>query len=238
MVYLYIVLDSLSNDADEVVTFRCPINFSKKDCRIKKDLLEYVAFCSMLLLYNKLNDNYNDERNVMYKFLSNIIIRKKHYRKEYSDNINLSLEIEESLKQLSLLEKSKSNSLDELANTTGEMIVNLIKFYSNRNNISVDDNVYQVHYYLGKWIYILDAYEDYYKDIKKKRFNPIIYMNDTKIKKEDKVYDILKLLIFSVNNSLNKVEILKKNPLINNILGYGLTNTLQIITSRRNKDVH
>lgn len=239
MVYLYIILNLLSEDADEVITFRCPLNvIVKNDCKVKKDLLEYVAFCSMLLLYNKLIDNYSDEKNVLYKLISYILSKKKHYKKEYNINIKLSREIEKILKQLSVLEKSNSTSLDDLANTTGEIIVHMIKYYLDNKSISVNNSIYEIHYHLGKWIYILDAYEDYYKDIKKKRFNPIIYMNDNKIKKEDKVYDILKLLIFSINNSLNKIESLKGDALIKNILGYGLTNTLQVIAIRRKKDVH
>lgn len=235
-VYLYIFLNSVSQCEEEEILFRCPLRIrGKKQFKVNKKLLEYVAFIQMFLLYSKLVDNCNDEKIRIYKVLRYLVFKNKKYEDKCKDNSKLVKGLEQTLHNLERFEKAKIKSIDEYSNTMGEMLTDIIKYYMQDKERVDYEAIHRLHYCLGKWIYILDAYEDYYKDIKKQRFNPILYMDSNGIEKEEKVVGILKLLMFAMKKYFSQISILRDEELLNNILNWSLENTLQRIEKEREK---
>lgn len=79
------------------------------------------------------------------------------------------------------MEKQAIYNFDELSNKMGEIVGVAFKGYANFSEMLLDSNVlYNIGFNIGKWIYLVDAYDDLEDDLNKKQFNPIIFMIDYK----------------------------------------------------------
>ena len=84
-------------------------------------------------------------------------------------------------------------------------------------------------YAVGKWIYLIDALDDYDKDIRKGAYNPFVLAYGaasrdalTKGEKADEVKYIFHALFFDIRESLSKIEFHFNRDLSDNILLRGL----------------
>ena len=92
------------------------------------------------------------------------------------------------------------------------------------------NNLYNFGYTLGKWIYLIDAFDDLEDDIKKQKFNPINHLYNKENYSFNELLPLIKeRLEFSILNcSYNCNEILKLLPLkrnediLKNILELGM----------------
>ena len=76
--------------------------------------------------------------------------------------------------------------------------------------------LYDFGFALGKYIYLQDACVDFRKDLKKERYNPL-----TEAREED-FDDILNMLASDVAAAFEKIERVKDNSLIRNIIYSGI----------------
>jgi hypothetical protein len=86
---------------------------------------------------------------------------------KWQDKIDI---ICDKLNQISLLEKENSDDLDKLSGYFGEVMSEICA----PRHDEWEDNLRRMGYYLGRFVYIIDAYDDIEKDIKKGQFNPLI----------------------------------------------------------------
>ncbi len=82
-----------------------------------------------------------------------------------------------------------------------------------------------IGYLLGRFIYLLDAYEDFEKDQKKHRFNPYTACG-ARPKKED-FYDSLTFTLSSIASDYSLLSIKRNKPILDNILYLGLPDVLR-----------
>ena len=87
-------------------------------------------------------------------------------------------------------------------------------------------NLYTLCFNLGKWIYFIDAYDDYDKDTKKGKFNLLktIFEEDhseKKIKAHKKIATINEMLIFKMKESFEKISFKKNGEILFNIIFLG-----------------
>ena len=74
------------------------------------------------------------------------------------------------MKALHEIEDQNDQNLDAAANLTGEMLAEL---YVMKDDIYARD-LRELGFYLGKFIYLCDCYEDVERDIRKKNYNPLV----------------------------------------------------------------
>ncbi|WP_346890278.1 DUF5685 family protein [Clostridium sp. UBA1056] len=241
MTFLGILLDSLECSKHKYVVTKCIAHPMKKKPKvIDNKALDYAAFCNVALVYYKLLDDYNDDNSLNKKFISMYI--KKFINKSEEDLSPLLVNIEENIKKLSSLEKSQDIiSIDELSDPFASLTAFIISYYY--KNEDFYDNLYNLGYNLGRWIYIIDAYDDLKEDMEKHKFNAINKaFNTENISYEDliaqQVNRIEFNLLMSANTTveaLNKLPINKNKDLLFNILQLGLMNKIEIIKSRSDK---
>ena len=78
--------------------------------------------------------------------------------------------MEHYVKALHEIEARDDQNLDAAANLTGEMLGEL---YVMKDDVYARD-LRELGFYLGKFIYLCDCYEDVERDIRKKNYNPLI----------------------------------------------------------------
>lgn len=162
----------------------CVFNPLKKCVLCENEVaLSLSAALSISSAYYKLIDNINDSKSfkkIIYKcFLP--VFRK------WNNKVKVKYkEIDEYLSQMInnqfQVERDKTSNLDNACDPTASMLANVctiipkyIKSGILEKNIENSKRIlYNFGYFLGRWIYLMDAIDDYYDDIRKNNFNPFI----------------------------------------------------------------
>ncbi len=157
MTFLGILLDSLEDNKNIFIKEHCIIHPIKKKVIItNNEALKYAAFFNVALSYYKLLDNVEDDNsiksNISSKFLKNTIHKNNDL---YEKHIHT---VDNSLKNLYICEKNYENkSIDEISHHFAHLTGYILSSYK---NFSFKDSLYWLGYNLGKWIYIIDAFDD------------------------------------------------------------------------------
>lgn len=176
----------LSFDCTFLAVFRAaiektPSEFEKKGCIAhpftpktymrENSALSYSAKAAAILVSGKIKDDKADEKGAK-KLLSALLSPTvdtfvKKAGKEFKE---LNLKVTEYLEKLSQIEKSKEKSIDTPADCFGQLLGCVSSFGLSGNNEAIAK---AVGYSVGKIIYVLDASDDIFDDIKNEKYNPL-----------------------------------------------------------------
>lgn len=245
MTFVAILMDALIDSRILLKKDRCIIHpIQTKAIVVNTPALEAAAFCNISLYYYKLLDDAKDEKSKVSSVLSRLLKLYMH-KSEYKYD-ELKKIIDEKLTDLSNAEENPAGkSLDEITHpfavllgTVFAVLAKLIEEVSIDKNES--DNIYWLGYYLGRWIYIIDAYDDLEKDMKKNEFNPIsnvlnienLEYNDFKAKIEERIKFSLVSAATNCSDKLRNITLHKNEDLLANILDLGLMEKMDKIFNR------
>lgn len=238
MTFLAILLDSLYENKTTYSKQVCSFHLFKKKIIVNENnCLRYAAFCNVILSYYKFLDNVKDDASIKSKIFC-------MFFKNYIRNTPLDLKehlthIENELSKLNSLESSNDDnkSIDSISHPFAELTGFILCSYKNDEN---KNNLYWLGYNLGKWIYIIDAWDDLEKDIKNNKFNAInACFNKENLdyeafsKKIERQIDFILVSCASKCLSiLNKLPLNKNVDLLYNILQFGLMEKMDKVFKR------
>lgn len=235
MTFLAILLDSLNNENLDFVVSKCIAHPLKKRAKIVNcAALNYAAFCNISLTYFKLLDNVQDDESKSNKILS--IFLKKYTKTNDSTNIKILNYMEEKLDLLNQIENNENlNSIDEISHIFADLTAYIICEYVDDDKLK--NNLYNLGYNLGRFIYLIDAYDDLKKDMEENKFNPInkCFNNDNLPYEElinlirDRIEFNLIMSAQSSYDSLMALDLCKNKDLLTNILELGLMEKIESI---------
>lgn len=170
--FLAIVLSSVA-DAEPIEDHgRCMAHPFKKSRYYKYDpVLEYCASAGVILGYAKLADDVSDDRSI--KAVLGMLALKRGFKRSRRRCPEVYTAVKERLQRLSELEKNGCTSVDEPAEEFGR-ITELLFTPDFVTGEATRRALAWFGYNLGRWIYILDAYNDYEQDLKTGAYNPFI----------------------------------------------------------------
>lgn len=213
--FLVMLLSDLYDAEDKEECSRCVVHPTKKHCHRQNEITEYCADMCMLLSYYKCVDDWNDEKKLSKGVMARILKRKyAKAREKYPEKAEF---IEGRLNMLSIVESSKVTHIDRAARIFGEIMAQVFVY---RDDIWKDD-LYKVGFYLGKYIYLLDAYEDVEKDLKSGAYNPFKEI----CKNEDFEKQVLKLLLLMISectDAFERLPLVEHVEILRNILYSGV----------------
>ncbi len=175
--FLAMVLSSALYADAEIKEAACIAHPVKKRAYCSDDeAVGYAAAVGVLLQYLKLADDWHDDRSI--KALFGMLVLYKGYRKvkkKYSREFS---EIKKRLDELSRLEEGGCASVDMAADTFAGILEilftpGLVKDDALRRTLA------WFGYNLGRWIYIIDAYNDIEDDRKSGSYNPLVISDHT-----------------------------------------------------------
>lgn len=232
-VFLAIFKMGLEENTFSFCNSHCVYNPFKKCLYCQnKEIMDYVTDLSIIMLYNKIADDYQDSTGIKKCFVHilKFVLRKK-YQKAYR---LLPLEgqwCEEYIKKQSQIETNNEATLDALCDPTAQFLGNLCCSYDKENKNS--DNLYRFGYCLGRYIYQIDAIDDIMKDMKHNEFNPYISLyslnKETPLSSQVKE-DILKstnMTLAELVESYRKLSINLYDSVLGNVLFYGMPKVLK-----------
>ena len=214
--FLIVILTAIYKVKSTITEERWIANPLKKKMRIVNEITEYAASMNVLLSYYKLEDNLYDDNGIKDKLAYEIYKRKlKIAYDKYPEKAEY---IRQQLSKLRELENEKSKSIDRVSNTFGNLMGEIFVF----KNDEYEQNLRNIGFNLGKYIYILDAYEDLEEDYEKGRYNPFIDYIDKKQELKNKVDRLISMSLGIVARNIESLNLEFNKSIIDNIIYSGV----------------
>lgn len=215
MTFLVILLSSLYEPATREEKRRCIIHPAKKQYMLYNKIQEYAADMNILLTYDHLKDNWEDEWRISgYLGMRVFAGKKKKIEKQYPRQAEM---IEKSLQALTELEKQNCQKLDAVARPFGELMSELFVWQED----AFQNILRSFGFYLGKFIYIMDAWMDLEEDQKKGCYNPFLDKRDD-ANLDERVREILDGTLRMAIAEFEKLPCEQDLPILRNILYEGV----------------
>jgi hypothetical protein len=214
--FLILLLTSVYRPNSTITQEVCIANPMKKKARIVNEVTEYAASMNVLLTYYKLEDNLNDDKGIKDILAYNIY--KGKLKKAYEKYPKKADYIKEQLDILQELEVKNSTNIDEVSNTFGNLMGEIFAY----KNDEYEHDLRIIGFNIGKYIYMLDAYEDLDKDIKKGRYNPFIEYANKKEELRKRVDRLISISLGYLAQSIDNLHIKANISIIENIIYSGV----------------
>lgn len=239
--FLLLCLNYFNDNDIEKRKIWCPYNpIKNKSVMLSSSALQYSAFINYWLVTEKMLDDYNDDKNYFKSVLRKILVSKKQFK-------NIKTNYEEQVNSLACLlhqvYQNETNIIDafgfdKVTNAFGDFFAEIFMVA----NVSEDEKMLlkKLFFQIGKWIYIIDAYDDFEKDVKKKRFNLLYSLSANEKMEKEEAFE----KSFSIHLQLRqKIDVLLKDLVgvfnddcLVNILTFGFDNVFYKITEKKYKD--
>lgn len=167
--FLSIFLSSLTEQPEKFDFRRCYLHpFRKRALLVESKWQSYAADVNLLLAYHNLRDNWLDEGSK--RALAGSVILKRKYKKAARLHPVLDQLITDKTRELAELEKTKNRQIDAAADTFACILESICPL--NEFSPGTTKGVRWLFYNLGKWIYLIDAWDDLTEDLHTSQYNP------------------------------------------------------------------
>ena len=229
MTFAVILLSSLYENASEAERHRCKVHPIKKQMMLRNEITDYAAAMNVLLAYYHMEDDWQDDRKVTSLMTKSMIHGK--VRRIIEEYPRQSRAIRSALEELSSCEKEECTDIDRTAGCFGRLMEELFVY---REDIW-ERNLRKMGFFLGKFIYIMDAYEDLPEDLKKGRYNPLrdMYGKDDY---EGRMKQILCMMIAESTAEFERLPCLLDVDILRNILYDGVWNRYNKMQMKKSEE--
>ena len=216
MTFLALLLSGLYEPETVSGTTWCAAHPFEKHATRTNSCVDYAADMNILLAYWQRLDGWNDDKKVTAKLGADLL--KRAYDKVKKQYPEKALAVEEYVRDLTKCEKDDSSNLDQASGLTGKMLGEIFSFR--------DDEwapvLRRIGFYLGKFIYLSDAFEDFDKDKKKGAYNPWRSYAESRAELAEKAKDVLNMMMSECSLAFEYLPILMYEDILRNILYAGV----------------
>lgn len=211
MTFVSILLNGLYDTKEDQKWIRCPFHPLEKKKIITSEMSDYAADMNLLLAYHNWEDDWIDDHNRKSRIF--MLLQKKEYKKTAKKYPRQYQSILNYMKNLAECEKKGSlDNIDEAANLTGVMFGEILV----PKEDEWSDALRRLGFYLGKFIYYMDAYDDLEEDRKNGAYNPFLNVS------EDVIEEILKMMMADASECFEYLPIIEYEEILRNILYSGV----------------
>lgn len=177
--------------------------------------LDYAADVNILLAWYQAADDAADDRSA--KALAARLAFSRAYRKAAKRHPELDRAIRDNTERLHVLERAHTASTDEPSDTFGKTLSAVI-LHAPMLPQSERQAAEWMFYNLGRWIYLIDAWDDREKDEKSGGYNPFLI---TKMEPERARF-LLNVTLNEVSKAYDLLNLQQPSGLLDNIIRLGL----------------
>ncbi len=188
--------------------------------------LDYAADVNVLLAWHKAADDAADDKSA--KAFAARAALKRAYRKAARANPALDQDIRKSMERLHVCEAARIASTDESSNAFGGLLAAVI-LRAPTLPAGERKAAEWMFYNLGKWVYLMDAWEDRARDEKSGGYNPFL-LSQTDVEQAAFLLNITR------NEALKAYELLTlkaESGVLENIMTLGLICAQERVLSRQ-----
>ena len=220
-----------SEDAKEQK--RCVINPFKKVWIYTGNATQYGADVNIYLAYRKKRDDWQDEKRLLSGVAMELL---RHASSKAKDRLgDAAKRADEYFKELASLEKANSDNIDATAMTFGYALRALFEGMPvhRREKVALP----YIGFNLGRWVYLLDAWDDLEKDEKRNNYNVLLVKFGTAKAAQGHLERVEYNLLQSLSQAGKAADLLednKRKQLLLNIIDKGaLRRTAALLHSTR-----
>lgn len=232
MTFLMILLNGLYEPNLRKESHICVLHPMKLHQMYLNSISEYVADMGILLSYYNLMDDWKDDKNRKSRMLARGI--KKYFNAVQERYPEKAKAIEIYVKELASCEAKNEENVDLTAGLTGTMLAELFVW---KRDIWEPD-LRRMGFFMGKFIYLMDAFEDVKNDTMTNNYNPWkqFYQNETTEIFEKRVEDILILMMSDCAHAFEKLPIVQDAEILRNIIYAGVWSKYEAVKIKRHKE--
>jgi hypothetical protein len=226
MVFLDILLNGLYELPLAEEDRMCIAHPTKKQHMVRNEITDYAADMGMLLAYYKLLDDGEDEGSKLAS--SRAMLLKKHAGAIGVRWPEQAEAVRQYIRKLNDAEKQNVADLDAVAGLTGDALGAI--FVMKEDLWS--DVLRRMGFFLGKYVYLLDAYEDLEKDLKRGAYNPFRPYAGRK-DFDAFVENALTMMMAECAKEFEKLPIVQDIDILRNIIYSGVWQKYQEVRRKR-----
>lgn len=229
LAFAALLFASLHDGQDEIASERCIADPIHKKPIIKNNrFVDYAADMNIILMYHKLLDDWHNDHSLPAKTAAVALYRGfKSAKLRYPDK---SQYIAYKLGELDVLEKARCDVVDEAAEPFAGLLREILTYPWDDIPFEQCQYLQDMAYDLGRWIYILDAYDDVEKDASSGNYNPMLLqfhyegqdIKEFKASIKDWVEFNLTYTLSKVEESYRLLDIKRNKAILDNFIYLGL----------------
>ena len=228
MTFLAILLSGLYEEEGECRDNKCMLHPIQRRELILTEAQAYAADMNFMLAYHNLMDDWLDEKKPSARVMASVYHNKykkaaKQYPRQHKALVNY-------VRKLHACEKRGREDVEEAATLTGQAMAEI---YAWKKDMW-EEPLRLMGFYMGKFIYLMDAYEDVEKDEKSGSYNPLLSLYRSG-ELEQKTEEYLKLMMGGCCRAFEMLPILDNVDLLRNILYSGVWMKFAYVTGKRHK---
>ena len=229
MTFVILLLSGLYEPPTKKGSTRCIVHPVRRQPVRKNAITEYAADMNIFLTYYKCKDDWNDERSIPgFAFGKLLEGKEKKSEKLWGKKVQT---IVSCLDELSALEKENATDIDRVSGCFGRIMAEIFAY---REDVW-EPTLRRMGFYFGKFIYLLDAYDDVEEDVEKGNYNP--FSKDYIIKGfDDRVKNMLMMMMAETCREFEKLPIIKYTDILRNILYSGVWCRFENVSGKRKKE--
>ncbi|MDL2237442.1 DUF5685 family protein [Christensenellaceae bacterium OttesenSCG-928-K19] len=232
--FIYVLGDSLRYEDTDVKPCKCMLHPIKKKQAVSSAAAEYAADVNLLLAFAKLRDDEFDSRSL--KARLRLPFYNGAYRRAEQSLPEIARMMGETERALRELERAGSADTDETADTYAKLFGNILMDL----DVVQSHILYDIGYSMGRWVYLIDAFDDIGQDIKNCEYN--VFVNKYGIKEEipqqvkEEVEFNFNFTLSQAMAALDKLELKKNRGILKNIICLGMKERTRQVLGKGSMD--
>ncbi len=228
MTFLVMLLSSLYEPDTELSQVKCMAHPFEKHTVRKNEFSRYAADMNIMFTYYKCRDDWADDRKLSRLAYGRLL--RRAYRSVCADYGAKAKKIDGLMRELSAEEKKENQDIDYMAGLFGDIMGEILAVKADE----WQESLRTMGVFLGKFIYLMDAYEDVEEDIRRKRYNPLKRkFEGTDF--EEEIKTILTMMMAGCCKEFEKLPIIENAEILRNILYSGIWYRYEMVHQKREK---
>ncbi len=227
LTFLDILINALYEEPLTDIKKGCLVHPGRRHEMVFNDITDYVADISVILSYYKAVDDIEDKK-LRKKTVSKALF--KAFSRAASEHPDKARAVRDCVEELASYERMREYDIDKVAGVTGKMLSAVFPYRDDEWK----DEMEQVGFYLGKFIYLMDAYDDIEDDLKHMRYN-VWRPKINRIDFDAYVENTLTLMMGDCAKAFEKLPIIQDVDILRNIIYSGVWTRYAAIQNKKQK---
>ena len=231
MTFVALLLTGVYEPETVIETKRCVVHPLHKQQMASNTFLDYAADMNVLSFYEKCRDDWNDEKKWTRKAMAGLL--KNAYQKVTEKYPQKTEKILTCLEQIYQAEKKNELDIDKMSGYYGEVMAEVFACYPD----VWEESLRKMGFFMGKFIYLMDAFDDVEEDLKNQTYNPLkqAFMQDPE-NFDENCRGILTMMMTECSREFERLPILENVDILRNILYSGVWFRYWQVVKRRKEE--
>lgn len=226
MTFILMLLTALYEPETEVSECRCIAHPFEKHPLRRNVFTDYMADMNILFSHYKSEDDWEDDHK-LHALLYGSLLARKFRKKPIATSVKVR-RIERLMHAFYETEKCGNADIDTMAGLFGDVMGEIVACREDE----WEESLRSLGYSLGKFIYLMDAYDDVERDLKKGTFNPLKERYEQP-GFEEECRTILTLMMSDCCKEFEQLPILENVEILRNILYSGVWGRYEVVHAKR-----